>query len=89
MDNRQNIGADRKREDVPTGWICGVAELTGFSMDWLGFGKGPKMRVDYTTEGFLLATGIKIIRQIRFIVNDGFLDLFTRKTFGIHHTRGC
>jgi hypothetical protein len=49
MDNRQYIGADRKREDVPTGWICGVAELTGFSMDWLGFGKG---RVDYTTEGF-------------------------------------
>lgn len=48
--SRQNIGAARKREDVPTGWIYKVAELTGCSMDWLGFGKGPKIRVDYTTE---------------------------------------
>ena len=48
--SRQNIGAARKREDVPTGWIYKVAELTGCSMDWLGFGKGPKFRMDYTTE---------------------------------------
>jgi hypothetical protein len=48
--SRQNIGAARKREDVPTGWIYKVAELTGFSMDWLGFGKGPRIRVDYTTD---------------------------------------
>ena len=47
---RQNIGAARKREDVPTGWIYKVAELTGCSMDWLSFGKGPKIRVDYTGE---------------------------------------
>ena len=46
--SRQNIGAARKREDVPTGWIYKVAELTGCSMDWLSFGKGPKMRADYT-----------------------------------------
>ena len=46
--SRQNIGAARKREDVPTGWIYKVAELTGCSMDWLSFGWGPKMRVDYT-----------------------------------------
>ena len=52
MDNWHDIGASRKRRDVPTGWIYEVAELTGFSMDWLGFDKGPKMRVDYTTEGF-------------------------------------
>ena len=49
--SRQNIGAARKREDVPTGWIYKVAELTGCSMDWLSFGKGPKIRVEYTTEG--------------------------------------
>lgn len=48
--SRQNIGAARKREDVPTGWIYKVAELTGCSMDWLGFGKGPKIRVEYTTD---------------------------------------
>ena len=48
--SRQNIGAARKREDVPTGWIYKVAELTGCSMDWLGFGKGPKIRADYTAE---------------------------------------
>ena len=46
--SRQNIGAARKREDVPTGWIYKVAELTGCSMDWLSFGKGPKIRVEYT-----------------------------------------
>ena len=49
--SRQNIGAARKREDVPTGWVYKVAELTGYSMDWLSFGKGPKIRVEYTTEG--------------------------------------
>ena len=27
--SRQNIGAARKRSDVPTGWIYKVAELTG------------------------------------------------------------
>ena len=48
---RQNIGAARKREDVPTGWIYKVAELTGCSMDWLSFGQGPKIRVEYATEG--------------------------------------
>ena len=45
--SRQNIGAARKREDVPTGWIYKVAELTGCSMDWLSFGRGPKIRVEY------------------------------------------
>ena len=49
--SRQNIGAARKREDVPTGWIYKVAELTGCSMDWLSFGQGPKLRVEFTTEG--------------------------------------
>ncbi len=49
--SRQNIGAARKREDVPTGWIYKVAELTGCSMDWFSFGQGPKIRVAYTTEG--------------------------------------
>jgi hypothetical protein len=49
--SRQNIGAARKREDVPTGWIYKVAELTGCSMDWFSFGKGPKIRVEYATEG--------------------------------------
>jgi hypothetical protein len=48
--SRQNIGAARKREDVPTVWIYKVAELTGCSMDWLSFGKGPKTRVEYTGE---------------------------------------
>ncbi len=48
--SRQNIGAARKREDVPTGWIYKVAELTGCSMDWFSFGKGPKIRVEYSTE---------------------------------------
>ena len=49
--SRQNIGAARKREDVPTGWIYKVAEITGCSMDWLSFGRGPKIRVDYAIEG--------------------------------------
>ena len=48
--SRQNIGAARKREDIPTGWIYKVAEMTGCSMDWLSFGKGSKMRVEYATD---------------------------------------
>mgnify|MGYP001812563115 FL=1 len=48
--SRQNIGAARKREDIPTGWIYKVAELTGCSMDWLSFGKGSKIRVEYTAD---------------------------------------
>jgi hypothetical protein len=48
---RQNIGAARKRDDVPPGWIYKVAELSGCSMDWLRFGEGPKVRVEYTSAG--------------------------------------
>ncbi len=44
---RQNIGAARKRDDVPPGWIYKVAELSGCSMDWLRFGQGPQRRVRY------------------------------------------
>lgn len=47
--SRQNIGAARKRDDVPPGWIYKVAELTGCSMDWLRFGDGSKVRAAYTT----------------------------------------
>ena len=46
---RQNIGAARKRDDVPPGWIYKVAELSGCSMDWLRFGQGPQKRVVYAT----------------------------------------
>ena len=46
---RQNIGAARKRDDVPPGWIYKVAELSGCSMDWLRFGQGPQKRVPYST----------------------------------------
>ncbi|UCH21542.1 MAG: helix-turn-helix domain-containing protein [Deltaproteobacteria bacterium] len=49
--SRQNIGAARKRNDVPPVWINKVAELTGCSMDWLRFGHGPKMRMQYTIAG--------------------------------------
>jgi len=49
--SRQNIGAARKRNDVPPSWIHKVAELTGYSMDWLSFGKGSKIGVEYTTGG--------------------------------------
>ena len=49
--SRQNIGAARKRDDVPPGWIHKVAELSGCSMDWLRFGHGPKMRMEYSMEG--------------------------------------
>jgi hypothetical protein len=45
--SRQNIGAARKRQDVPPGWIYKVAALTGCSMDWLGFGHGTKIRGEY------------------------------------------
>lgn len=45
---RQNIGAARKRDDVPPGWIYKVAELSGCSMDWLRFGLGPQRRATYT-----------------------------------------
>ncbi len=48
---RQNIGAARKRDDVPPGWIYKVAELSGCSMDWLRFGHGPKVRAEYTQAG--------------------------------------
>jgi hypothetical protein len=48
---RQNIGAARKRDDVPPGWVYKVAELSGCSMDWLRFGQGPKVRVEYTSAG--------------------------------------
>ena len=47
--SRQNIGAARKRDDVPPGWIYRVAEISGCSMDWLRFGQGPKVRLAYTT----------------------------------------
>ncbi len=47
--SRQNIGAARKRDDVPPGWINKVAGLTGCSMDWLRFGHGPKVRAAYGT----------------------------------------
>ena len=46
--SRQNIGAARKRDDVPSGWIYKVAELTGCSMDWLQFGHGTKIRAEYS-----------------------------------------
>jgi hypothetical protein len=46
---RQNIGAARKRDDVPPGWIYKVAEQSGCSMDWLRFGHGPKVRAEYTS----------------------------------------
>ncbi len=46
---RQNIGAARKRDDVPPGWIYKVAELSGCSMDWLRFGQGPQKRALYST----------------------------------------
>jgi hypothetical protein len=47
--SRQNIGAARKRQDVPPGWIYKVAALTGCSMDWLRFGQGAKIRGEYKT----------------------------------------
>jgi len=47
--SRQNIGASRKRQDVPPGWIYKVAALTGCSMDWLRFGGGVKIRGEYNT----------------------------------------
>jgi len=31
--SRQNLGAARKRDDVPPGWVYKVAELSG----WIGF----------------------------------------------------
>ena len=46
---RQNIGASRKRQEVPPGWIDKVAVLTGCSMDWLRFGKGAKIRWEYNS----------------------------------------
>ena len=46
---RQNIGAARKRDDVPPGWIYKVAELSGCSMDWIRFGQGPQKRVAYSS----------------------------------------
>ena len=49
--SRQNIGAARKRDDVPPGWVYKVAELSGCSMDWLRFGQGPKVRAEYTAGG--------------------------------------
>lgn len=49
--SRQNIGAARKRDDVPAGWIYKVAELTGCTMDWLRFGQGARIRVQYGSEG--------------------------------------
>ena len=49
--SRQNIGAARKRDDVPPGWIYKVAEISGCSMDWLRFGQGPKVRVEYKKAG--------------------------------------
>jgi hypothetical protein len=51
--SRQNIGAARKRGDVPPSWINKVAASSGCSMDWLRFGHGPKIRGDYTTGGSL------------------------------------
>lgn len=47
--SRQNIGAARKRDEVPPGWIYKVAQLSGCSMDWLCFGRGPQYRVEFDT----------------------------------------
>jgi len=55
---RQNIGAARKRDDVPPGWIYKVAELSGCSMDWLRFGHGPKVRAEYTAAESKLEGGL-------------------------------
>jgi hypothetical protein len=49
--SRQNIGAARKRDDVPPGWIYKVAEFSGCSMDWLRFGHGPRVRAEYAPGG--------------------------------------
>jgi hypothetical protein len=71
--SRQNIGAARKREDVPPGWIYKVAALTGCSMDWLRFGHGSKIRGEYQTEG--LNHGGRIAsRQAPFDPRDGRFD---------------
>ena len=56
--SRQNIGAARKRDDVPPGWIYKVAEITGCSMDWLRFGDGPKRRRTYTMGGPRSSDGV-------------------------------
>jgi hypothetical protein len=49
--SRQNIGAARKRESVPAKWIFKVAELTGMSTDWLGFGQGAEQNhANYASE---------------------------------------
>jgi hypothetical protein len=48
--SRQNIGAARKRDDVPPGWIYKVAELSGCSMDWLHF--GDELQIDEDIPGF-------------------------------------
>jgi len=49
--SRQNIGAARKGDDVPPGWVYRVAELSGCSMDWLRFGQGPRVRAEYAAGG--------------------------------------
>jgi len=39
---RQGIGAARKKEKIPHSWIFKISEQTGYSTDWLGYGKGSK-----------------------------------------------
>ena len=68
--SRQNIGAARKRDDVPPGWIYKVAELSGCSMDWLRFGRGPQYRVEYDATTFQ-AGGRIASRQTPYDLPDG------------------
>jgi hypothetical protein len=68
--SRQNIGAARKRADVPPGWIYKVAELSGCSMDWLRFGRGPQYRVEYDPTNFQVEGRIAS-RQTPYDLPDG------------------
>jgi hypothetical protein len=68
--SRQNIGAARKRADVPPGWIYKVAELSGCSMDWPRFGRGPQYRVEYDPTNFQVEGRIAS-RQTSYDLPDG------------------
>lgn len=50
--SRQNIGAARARNDVPPGWLIKTNKASGYSLDWLNSGEGPRKLAGYEHEVF-------------------------------------
>lgn len=46
----QAISGAKQRGEIPPGWFQKIADISGFSYDWLRFGDGPRLRAGYVVE---------------------------------------